>query len=135
MAGGMAKTSLIGNLGKDPELKFTGGGTAVCNMRVAVTEKVKKGDEWVDGTTWFGVVCFGKLAENVSKFCKKGKQIYADGRLQIREWQDKEGKTRTDVEVVASSVLFLGGGGERTEKPEAAKESDAAPFSDDQIPF
>lgn len=108
MASGLNKVSLIGNLGKDPEVRFTQGGMAVCSFSVAVTERRKEGETWGDHTEWFNVVSFGKTAENVGKFLKKGRQTYVDGRLQTRKWQDREGKDRYTTEVVANQVLFLG---------------------------
>ncbi len=106
------KVTLIGNLGKDPELRSTAGGTAVCSLRVATTEKRKDKDgNWVDQTEWHSVVVWGRQAETVNQYCKKGKQLYIEGRLQTRKWQDKEGKDQYSTEVVAENVRFLGGGG------------------------
>lgn len=142
MANGMIRVTLIGNLGKDPEIKHTGGGTAVCNLRVACTEKDKnKEGKWEDHTEWVGVVVFGKLAENVSQYCSKGKQIYVGGRQRTREWTDKDGQKRTSVEVIANTVLFLGGGertedaAPRSEKPKPAGADDPPPLYDDDIPL
>jgi single-strand DNA-binding protein len=110
MATGMNKVMLIGNLGKDPEIKFTASGTGVCNLRIACTERAKQKDgSWADKTEWVTVVCFGKTAENVSQFLTKGRQVFVEGRLQTRDWTDKEGHKRTSTEVVAYQLLFLGG--------------------------
>lgn len=108
MAAGLNKISVIGNLGKDPELRFTQGGTAVCNLRVGVTERRKEGESYKDHTEWFTIICFGKTAETAGQYLKKGRQIYAEGRLQTRNWEDREKQTRTSVEIIASSVLYLG---------------------------
>ena len=111
MSGGFARVSLIGNLGKDPEVRFAASGTAVANMRVACTERVKdKAGNWVEQTEWVGVVCFGKTAENAGQYLAKGRQVFVEGRLQTREWADKEGNKKWTTEVIANNVLFLGGG-------------------------
>jgi len=105
------KVILIGNLGKDPELRTTGGGTSVCTLNIATTERRKDRDgNWSDQTEWHSVVTFGKTAENVHRYCKKGKQIFVEGRLQTRKWQDKEGKDRWTTEVIADDIRFLSGG-------------------------
>lgn len=103
------KAMLIGNLGKDPELKMTGGGMPVCQFSIATTERRKDGTsgQWVDQTEWHNVVTFGKTAENCSKYLKKGSQVFIDGRIQTRKWQDKEGKDRYTTEIIGNSVQFL----------------------------
>lgn len=108
MAAGLNRVSLIGNLGKDPEVRYTQGGTAVGTLRIGVTERRKEGEEYKDHTEWVSVVCFGKTAENASKYLQKGRQIFVEGRLQTRQWEDKTGQTRYTTEVVASQLLFLG---------------------------
>lgn len=108
MAAGLNRVSLIGNLGKDPEVRYTQSGTAVGNLRIGVTERRKDGDEYKDQTEWVSVVCFGKTAENVSKYLQKGRQIFVEGRLQTRSWEDKTGQTRYTTEVIANQLLFLG---------------------------
>lgn len=112
---GLNKATLIGNLGRDPEVRYTQGGTAVANLRIGVTERRKEGENWADHTEWFGVVCFGKTAENAGRFLKKGRQVYVEGRLQTRSWEDKEGQSRQTTEVIASQLIFLGGGREERE--------------------
>ena len=107
------KVILIGNLGQDPELRSTGSGTSVCNLRLATSERRKDRDgNWGDHTEWHSVVCFGRTAENVQRFCRKGKQIFVEGRLQTRKWQDRDGNDRWSTEVVADTIRFLGGRGE-----------------------
>ena len=108
MAAGLNRVSLIGNLGKDPEIRQTQSGTAVGTLRIGVTEKRKEGDEYKDHTEWVSVVCFGKTAENAGKYLQKGRQIFVEGRLQTRTWDDKSGQTRYTTEVLATQVLFLG---------------------------
>ena len=106
------KVILIGNLGHDPELRSTQGGQSVCTLRLATTDKYKDRDgNWVDRTEWHSVVVWGRQAETVNQYCRKGKQIFVEGRLQTRKWQDKEGKDRYSTEVVADNVRFLGSGG------------------------
>jgi single-strand DNA-binding protein len=106
------KVILIGNLGQDPELRSTAGGQSVASLRVATTDKFKdKEGNLQERTEWHSVVVWGRDAENVNKYCKKGKQLYIEGRLQTRKWQDKEGKDRYTTEVVAETVRFLGGAG------------------------
>lgn len=106
------KVILVGNLGQDPELRNTANGQAVATLRVATTDKYKdKEGTLQERTEWHTVVVWGRDAENVNKYCKKGKQLYIEGRLQTRKWQDKEGKDRYSTEVVGEIVRFLGGGG------------------------
>lgn len=111
MAAGLNRVSLIGNLGKDPEVRYTQSGTSVGTLRLGVTERRKEGEEYKDHTEWVSVVCFGKTAENASKFLQKGRQVFVEGRLQTRSWEDKTGQTRYTTEVIATQLLFLGSGG------------------------
>jgi single-strand DNA-binding protein len=105
------KVTLIGNLGQDPDMRSTASGAAVTNLRIATTERRKDRDgNWTDHTEWHSVVAFGRTAENVGKYCRKGKQIYVEGRLQTRKWQDRDGRDRYSTEVVADNIRFLGGG-------------------------
>ncbi len=106
------KAILIGNLGQDPEVRTTAGGNQVATLRVATSDRRKdQSGQWVDHTEWHTVVAFGRTAENVAKFCRKGKQLFIEGRLQTRKWQDKEGRDRWSTEIVADTIRFLGGGG------------------------
>ena len=106
------KVILIGNLGQDPELRSTANGQSVGSLRIATTEKFKDREgNLQERTEWHTVVLWGRDAENVHKFCKKGKQLYIEGRLQTRKWQDKTtGADRYSTEIVADQVRFLGGG-------------------------
>ncbi len=104
------KVILVGNLGADPEMRTTGSGMAVCNLRIATTTRKKNQDgTWADSTEWHSVVCFGRTAENAGQYLRKGRQVYVEGRLQTRKWQDKEGKDRWSTEVVCNDLKFLGG--------------------------
>ena len=110
MAGGVNKVILIGNLGADPEVRFTPGGQAVANFRIATSESwTDKNGQKQERTEWHRIVVWGKLAELCGEYLKKGRQCYVEGRLQTREWTDKEGKKNYTTEVVASGVTFLGG--------------------------
>ena len=135
MSSGVNKVILIGNLGQDPEVRVTGGGTAVANLRIACNDRFKnKSGEWEDRTEWVTVVAFGKTAENCREFLQKGRQIYVEGRLQTRNWEDKEGNKRYTTEVVANQVLFLGGKGSSAGTT-ASGSDEPPPISDDDIPF
>jgi single-strand DNA-binding protein len=104
------KVILVGRLGADPEVRTAQTGTMIGNLRLATDDRRKnKAGEWETQTEWHRVVCFGRTAENVQRFCKKGKQLYIEGRLQTRKWQDKDGNDRWSTEVVADNIKFLGG--------------------------
>ena len=112
MAKSVNKVILIGNLGKDPELKHTSGGTAVATMTIATNERFKdKTGEWQDRTEWHNVVLWQRLAEIAAEYLKKGRSVYVEGRLQTRSWEDKQGQKRYTTEIVASDLVLLGGGG------------------------
>lgn len=104
------KVMLIGNLGKDPEVRYTAAGTAVASFSMATTEKFKsKAGEWEDRTEWHNVTVWGRLAEISGEYLSKGKPVYIEGRLQTRKWQDREGVDRYTTEVVAEKMQMLGG--------------------------
>lgn len=108
------KVILVGNLGQDPELRSTQAGQSVCSLRLATTDRFKDRDgNMQDRTEWHTVVVWGRQAEIVNQYCRKGKQIYVEGRLQTRKWQDRDGKDRYTTEIVADTVRFLGGSGGR----------------------
>lgn len=134
---GLNKVMLIGNLGRDPELKFTQGGQAICNMRVATNESFKNRDgEQQERTEWHSVIIWGKRGEALSKILTKGSQLYVEGRLQTRSWEDKQGAKRYTTEVVATDVVLLGSRGERASG--AGSDHDAPPpedGADDPLPF
>ena len=114
MARGINKVILVGNLGRDPEVRYTAQGAAIANLRIATAEqwKDKQTGERQERTEWHTVVCFGRLGEIAGEYLKKGRQVYIEGRLQTRKWQDKDGADRYSTEIVASDMQMLGGGGE-----------------------
>lgn len=112
MAGGINKVILIGNLGNDPEMRHTPNGAGVCEFRLATNEAwTDKQGQRQERTEWHRVVVWGKKAEVCSKYLSKGRQVYVEGRLRTRSWEDKEGNKRYTTEVVANDVQFLGGAG------------------------
>ncbi|MEX2193810.1 MAG: single-stranded DNA-binding protein [Thermoleophilaceae bacterium] len=100
---------VTGNLTRDPELRNTSGGTPVCSLRIAVNTRRKSGDEWVEKPNYFDVTVWGKQGENCATYLEKGRPVAIDGRLEWREFDDREGNKRQAVEIVADSVQFLGG--------------------------
>ena len=111
------KVILVGNLGNDPETRATGGGNSVTQLRLATTEKYKDRDgNPQERTEWHTVIVWGKQGEACGKHLTKGRQVYVEGRLTTRKWQDKEGKDRYTTEVIGDNVRFLGGSpGEKRE--------------------
>ena len=153
------KVILVGNLGRDPETRYMPDGGAITNISIATTDKWKdKAGEMQEKTEWHRVAFFGKLAEIAGEYLKKGSQVYVEGRLQTRKWQDKEGQDKYTTEVVANVMQMLGSrqgqgqgggdreaGGERPERAQGAQGAAAKPaakagggkFDDfeDDIPF
>jgi single-strand DNA-binding protein len=125
------KVMLIGNLGRDPEIRHTQSGTAVATLSVATNERwnTAEGDK-AERTEWHRVVAFGKLAEICGQHLAKGRTVYIEGRIQTRTWE-KEGDKRSVTEIVAGSVQFLGGNG----KGAPAPANEPPPARDDEIPF
>jgi len=110
MARGVNKVILVGNLGQDPELRYTGGGTAVCNLRLATNESYKDANgEWVEKTEWHSVVAWARLAEICNEYLRKGSQVYFEGSLQTRSYEDRDGNTRYTTEIKAREMMLLGG--------------------------
>jgi single-strand DNA-binding protein len=110
--GSVNKVILIGNLGADPELKYTASNRPVCNLSVATNEVFKdKSGQRQERTEWHRVTVWGEQAEHCSKYLSKGRSVYVEGRLQTRSWDDKEGKKRYSTDIVANQVVFLSGGG------------------------
>jgi single-strand DNA-binding protein len=104
------KVILVGNLGRDPELRYTQGGQAVANFSLATTENFSNRDgQRQERTEWHRIVVWGKTAENCAQYLSKGRSVYIEGRIQTREWEDKEGQKQRTTEVVAQTVQFLGG--------------------------
>jgi single-strand DNA-binding protein len=143
------QVELIGNLGKDPETRYMPSGDAITNISIATTEKWKdKNGEMQEQTEWHRVAFFGKLAEIAGEYLKKGAQVFVQGRLQTRKWQDKDGNDKYTTEVIAHKMLMLGrrpdGGEERDEAPPQRQQQQPArsakaggKFDDfeDDIPF
>lgn len=113
MARGVNKVTLIGNLGADPEVRYTANGSAVANVSLATAEswKDRESGETQERTEWHRVVFFSRLAEIVGEYLKKGSQVYIEGRLQTRKWQDRDGNDRYTTEIVANEMQMLGGRG------------------------
>ncbi len=97
---------LMGNLTRDPELRYNPNGTPVANLSIAVNRKYKQGDEWKEEVSYFDIVVFGKQAENCGQYLSKGQSVLVDGRLQQRRWES-EGQKRSKVEVVAENITFM----------------------------
>lgn len=144
------KVILIGNLGRDPELRQTNSGQSVCEFSMATTDRWfdKNSNEQRERTEWHRIIVWGRQGENVHRYLKKGRAAYVEGRLQTRDWQDKDGNKRYTTEVIAQTVQFLGGrdgGGGGYDGPPPPSDDDApqfsggndngGSFSDDEIPF
>ena len=111
MASGVNKVILVGNLGRDPEVRYTTNGTAVANLNLATARRYRDRDgNWQEETDWHRVVLFGRLGEVAGEYLSKGRQIYIEGRLQTRSYE-KDGQTRYITEVVGNDMQMLGGGG------------------------
>jgi single-strand DNA-binding protein len=137
------KVILVGNVGRDPEIRHTQSGTAVANFSLATTDRFKnRSGENEERTEWHRIVAWARLAEICSEYLHKGKQVYIEGRLQTREWEDRDGNKRYTTEVVAQNMQMLGrrgdaggaSGGESLSGSSAGGDSFGAP-SDDDIPF
>lgn len=145
MANGLNKVILIGNLGRDPEVRYTPGGLAVANFSMATSETwTNKEGEKETRTEWHRIVAWGKLGEICGEYLSKGKQVYIEGRIQTREWEDKEGNKRYTTEIIASQMLMLGSresAGEPRPSPSSDMETPNLPeppiskTKDDDIPF
>lgn len=123
---GVNKIIILGNLGADPELRRTASGLAVANLRVATTEFFQNREGQKDKRTeWHRVVAFGRLAEIAGQYLKKGRQVYLEGRLQTREWEDQKGEKRYTTEIVMTNMTLLGG--QRGEGGIAAEDVQASP--------
>ena len=135
------KVILVGNLGRDPELRYTPQGTPVCNFTMATNERRKdKTGEMQDQTTWFRVTLWGRQAETASQYLTKGRPVYIEGRLRVEEWTDRDGKPRHTLEVNATDMQFIGGG-RGDETPVSSRPPDSEPVqehadpTDDDVPF
>jgi single-strand DNA-binding protein len=142
--GSVNKVILVGNLGRDAELRYTPGGAAVATLNMATTEVWNdKGGQRQEKTEWHRVVLWGKTAESLAEYLTKGKQIYVEGRLQTRQWDDKDGNKRYTTEIRSDRVVLLSSGGgrgapmDRNENVGSHTTSSEAPapLTDDDIPF
>lgn len=146
------KVMLIGNLGKDPEVRYTGSGMAVASFSLATSERIKnKSGEYEDKTEWHNITLWGKQAEFAKNYLTKGRTVFVEGRLQTRKWQDKDGKDRYTTEIVGDRIQAVdgkkNGGGEEGNTPSNHQSSSSSPPSqgrnqspsftpdDDDIPF
>lgn len=149
---GVNKAILIGNLGRDPELRTTQNGQSVVNFTLATSESwTDKGGERVERTEWHRIVVWGRTAEMCNQYLSKGRSVYIEGRIQTREWEDKDGHKRTTTEINANTVNFLGSprssgesggssgspgnGGNNGTPTDGSPSEDAGPPMDDNIPF
>ncbi|MCW8926789.1 MAG: single-stranded DNA-binding protein [Xanthomonadales bacterium] len=153
MARGVNKVILVGNLGRDPEVKYTASGAAVVNITVATSESWndKQTNERVEKTEWHRVVAFQRLAEIMGEYLRKGSQVYIEGKLQTRKWQDQNGQDRYTTEIVANEMQMLGSRGDaparqqgdqggfrsnqQAQKAPDPADSGGGSFDDDDIPF
>ena len=152
--GSVNKVILVGNLGRDAELRYTPGGAAVATLNMATTEVwTDKGGQRQEKTEWHRVVFWGKVAESLTEYLTKGKQVYIEGRLETRQWNDKDGNKRYTTEIKGDKIVLLGGGGggggrtgggmsrgggeESVGGSQGASHSEVpdTPLTDDDIPF
>ena len=142
---GLNKALIIGNLGRDPEVRYIPSGQAVANFTIATNERYQdKSGEWNEKTEWHRIVTFGKQAETVGQYLSKGDRVFVEGRLQTRSWEGKDGQKRYTTEIVANNMIMLGGsggpggggesggGGQKDYEPDYG-DSQAPP--DDDVPF
>jgi single-strand DNA-binding protein len=144
MAQNINSVVLVGNLTRDPELRHTPSGTAVTTLRIAVNDRVKRGEEWQDAAYYFDVTVWGRDAENCAQYLSKGRPVGVQGKLTWREWDAQDGTKRQAVEVTANNIQFLGGradgdGQQFVPSGAGAAQAPAADFpssaADDDIPF
>ena len=132
---GVNKVILVGNLGKDPEVKYLDNGVAVANFSLATTENYKnKEGEKVSQTEWHNIVLRRGLAEVAEKYLKKGASVYIEGKIKTRKWEDKEGNTRYNTEILADNMTMLGGKKDSQETPINPPQETASDKADD-LPF
>lgn len=150
------KVILLGRLGTDPELRYTQNRTPVCSLKLATSDRRKGPDgEWTEHTEWHTVVTFGKTAENCGQYLKKGRQVYVEGRIQTKKYQDQEGKDRYWTEIIANTVQFISAGKQSDDSESYSNDSsptsnsttsfesssmsgsigESVSFDDDDIPF
>ena len=139
MGKGVNKAIVIGNLGADPDIRYMANGNAVTNLSLGTSEswKDKNTGEKKERTEWHRIVLYRRLAEVAGEYLKKGAKVYIEGRIQTREWEDKEGHKRYTTEIIGDNMQMLDGRGKSTEKPDEPKTIPAALNNDfdDDIPF
>jgi single-strand DNA-binding protein len=149
MPANINRVVLVGNLTRDPELRHTPGGTAVCSLRIAVNSRRRdESGQWIDKPNYFDVSVFGNQAESSAQYLSKGRPVAIDGRLDWREWDAQDGTKRQAVQIIAESVQFLGGrgdgdggggfgagGGNQFVPSGASENADFPSATDDDIPF
>ena len=123
------KVMLIGNVGQDPELRYTPDGNPVANFSIAVNRRRKVGDEFKDETEWFNIVCFSRTAENVNQYLSKGQKVYVEGRFQSSEYVGQDGNQRKSFEVIANDVTFLSTKSEAESINQSSNQNQATPES------
>src|SRR5712672_881457 len=149
--GSVNKVILVGNLGRDAELRYTPGGAAVATLNMATTENwTDKSGQKQEKTEWHRVVFWGKVAESLTEYLTKGKQVYVEGRLETRQWNDKDGNKRYTTEIKGDKIVLLGGGGGRgagvsrgggeesmggSQPSHGGGDIPETPLTDDDIPF
>ncbi|MCL2760374.1 MAG: single-stranded DNA-binding protein [Desulfuromonadales bacterium] len=138
------KVLLIGNLGKDPEVRYTTSGQAVASFSIATTERFKnRNGEMEERTEWHNIVLWGRQAEIAKEYLAKGRSVFIEGRLQTRKWQDKDGRDRYTTEIVGDKMQFVGSRGDNSGRPSGSRDSgeptaeyeEPAFNPDDDIPF
>ena len=140
MSRGLNKVQIIGHLGKDPEMRYTPSGKPVTTFSVAVSRSWNSADgERHSETEWFNVVAWGNLAEICKQYLLKGLQVYIEGRLQTRRWDDKEGQKHTSVEIVANEMMMLGdrrdGSNNHSQEVESTSADSGSAMAEDEFPF
>ena len=134
---GINKVIIVGNVGGDPETRYMPSGSAVTNLTVATNETWKDKDtgEKKERTEWHRVAMFNRLAEIAAEYLSKGSQVYIEGKLRTRKWQDKDGNDRYTTEIIADEMQMLGGKGETNQRPRPTERPPADDFDDSDIPF
>lgn len=140
MAASVNSATILGRLGADPDYRTSQAGNGVAQLSVATNERVKDGDGWKETVEWHRVVAFGKTADNCNQYLRKGSQVYIEGKIQTRKWQDRDGVDRYTTEIVAWKVLFLdkpegGSGGNRPPHPAENAGGNEPAGGDDDFPF
>jgi single-strand DNA-binding protein len=124
MSKGVNKVILVGNLGRDPEIRYSQSGMAICKMSLGISARTKRGDNWVDTTDWVRLVAFGKTAEHAGKYLQRGSQIYVEGKIRTSRYEDKDGITRFSTEVIVDAINFLS----KTKSQKEEEQEDLPPY-------